>query len=94
MIYTGVKKPPAKPFRSVAFWLAVEEAVHNCLSKPQSVESVATMMIDAPPLTVLMAKFVKGKVGKSYLDKAKMKERFIKLTKPVLENTIPIGDGI
>lgn len=66
-----VNRALAKDLRSAFFHSVVEEAVHKFVSEPHSVDTVATMMIDATLLPSWWPKFIKNDVGMSSINKAK-----------------------
>lgn len=72
----------------------MEEAVHKCVLVPRGVGAVAAELVQCLPVTVLVAKFSKHKVEKNFLDKAKMKKRFLNIAELVQGEKIEIGIGI
>lgn len=94
VIQTVVSRSLVNLFRSVAFYLALEGAVHKCVSEPPSFDAVATRMIDASAFVVPVAKFIKKEFKRSSLDKAKIEERFNKMAETVMEEKISEEDGI
>lgn len=62
--------------------------------RAQSVDTVATSMINTTPFTMPVVKFIKHEVEKSPLEKAKMGELFKKLSKTVEEKDTNVKDGI
>lgn len=63
-------------FCSAAPYSAMVEAVEKFVPNPSIVDAVATKLIDAYSFTVSVDKFVKYKVKKTSLNKAKIKKLF------------------
>lgn len=68
----------------------MEVAVHMPVPEPTSVDGIATKLVDAPSFTVPLPIIVKHEVEENSFDKAKMKERFVKLAYAVEEMEIKI----
>lgn len=94
MLQTVVNRAVDKGFRSVAFYLTVEKAVHKSVPEPQSVDTVTTMLINSPAFTVLVVEFIKHKVEKSSVDKARIEEQPNKLSETVHDKQMKIEEGI
>lgn len=62
VIRTVVSRSLAKGFWNATFYLAVDGAVHKCVSEPLSVDSVAEKLVDAPSSTVRVAEFINDEV--------------------------------
>lgn len=77
VIRTVVNKALRKGFRSAAFYLAVQKAVHKCVAEHQTVEVVVTSMSDTLAFIVPVTKFIDHKLDKSSFDKARMEEWFM-----------------
>lgn len=84
----------AKALESAAFYTAVEQAMSKYVLELQFFDAVAKRMANALALTVRVAKFIKHKVKKSCLEKAKMEERFVNLSVTVNEKNIKEKDVI
>lgn len=72
----------------------MRDAVHKCVAEPQSVEAVATRIIDAPASAGPVAKFIKHEVEKRSLGNSKTEERYSKLAEVVADRKIVLDDGI
>lgn len=94
VIRTVLSKSLVKFFLSTVFYSAVEEPVNKCVPEPQSVDAVATKMIDSQALTIPVPLFVNHKLEKSSLDIAEMTERLNRLIEGVEEKNIKIEDAI
>lgn len=66
VIWTVVSKAVDKDFQHAAFYMTVEQVIHKCVSEPQIIGSVATLLTNALAFTVAVAKLIKHKVEKSH----------------------------
>lgn len=94
MMQTDLNRSLAKGFWSATYYLAVEDAVHNGMPEPWSVNKVAAKLADCPSVLVPVAKFIKHEIEKNSLDKAKMARRFVKLSEAVKEKKLKTEDRI
>lgn len=67
VIQIAFNRPLSKAFQSATFHSAVEEAVHKCVSEPQSADTFATRRIDAFSFTLLVDTSLRLKVEKNAL---------------------------
>lgn len=93
VIPTAVNGALANGFRSVAFYSAVQQAIHKCEPKHPSVDAGAAKLVDSLSFTVASAEMFQHEIEKSSLDKAKIEKRFVLLAEAVREEMIKTGDG-
>lgn len=72
----------------------LNDAVHKCVPEPPSAFTVGAKLVDAPSLTVAVAKFVRHKVEKNCLDLISTKNRFVKLAETAEKKKDKVEDGI
>lgn len=94
MIRMGANRVVSKAFNSPALQTATEYAVHKCMVKYHIVIAVVKCIIDAPVITVPLAKFLRHEDGKYFLEKAKIEELYIKLTEAVNDKKNKEEDGL
>lgn len=88
VIRTVVSWSVGKAFQSSEIETAEERAVQKCLAEPYVVNGVVNRSIDAPALTVPVAKLVKNDVEKIFLEKANIVQHRNDSTKAVLAHTM------
>lgn len=94
MLPTAVRKALTKRIQCAFYYLAVQEAIHKFVLELQSVDAVTTKIIDFPPFTVSVARFIKHNVAKCLLDMAKMEEQFRTIAEAVDQRKIKIVERI
>lgn len=94
MIQAVFNRALAKGFRSAVSYSPVPDAVHKYIDVPRSLDGASTTMMDAPAVTVLVAKFITREVAKGSLHKVKLGEQFKTLAESLDESRIQIEDGI
>lgn len=67
-----VNRSISKTLQSSTLQTAVELAVHKCLAEPHVINDVVIRTIDLRALTVSVTRFVKNKVERRFLEKAKV----------------------
>lgn len=80
VIQKVINRAVEKAYQSYAFYQTVKKAVQKFVSELPSFGVVATKMIDVPAYPVAEAIYIKHKVEKNLVQKAKIKELYSSLT--------------